>query len=211
VRTVVEEHEHGACLFRVRARLRPSVVGAVRGTTLGVLVAIGTSASMFLYDPAVTVAVAAAGIAAIGARAAWQAIRAATVLDGAIARVADATGLVRLGAGAEVAAGTGSAAEAAAAASAVEGAPTGTRADPASPPVRGAAPQPVRGAASQPVGGAASQPVGGAVAEVVARAAYGGAGGEAAAEQGLVAAGEASPRSTGTPVVRPTRRRSRAE
>jgi len=96
VRTVVEEHEHGACLFRIRARLRPSVVGAVRGTTLGVLLAIGTSASVFLYEPAVTLVVAIAGIAAIGARAAWQAIRGATVLDGALARVAVAAGLARL-------------------------------------------------------------------------------------------------------------------
>jgi len=97
VRTVVEEHEHGACLFRLRAWLRPSFTGTLRGGTLAVLGAIGMSASMFLCEPTVTVVVAAVAIAAIGARAAWQAIRAAAVLDRAVRRVARAAGLVELG------------------------------------------------------------------------------------------------------------------
>ena len=41
IRTLVEEHEGGACLFRVRARLRPSFVGTLRGLTLAVLLAGG--------------------------------------------------------------------------------------------------------------------------------------------------------------------------
>jgi hypothetical protein len=44
VRTVLEEHEHGACLFRARTRLRPSFLGTLRGGTFAVVVAIGTSA-----------------------------------------------------------------------------------------------------------------------------------------------------------------------
>jgi hypothetical protein len=93
---LVEEHEHGACLFRLRARLRPSFVGTLRGATLAVLVAGGMSASMFIYDPSVTLVVAAATIAVIGARAAWQAMRATAVLDQAVTRVTTAAGLVRL-------------------------------------------------------------------------------------------------------------------
>ena len=96
VRTLVEEHEHGACLFRVRARLRPSFVGTLRGVTLAVLAAGGMSASMFLYEPSVTLFVSAVAIAGVGARAAWQAIRGAAVLDQAVTRVRVAAGLLRL-------------------------------------------------------------------------------------------------------------------
>ena len=63
---------------------------------MAVLVAGGMSASMFIYDPSVTLLVAAAAIAAIGARAGWQAIRATAVLDRAVARVCTAAGLLRL-------------------------------------------------------------------------------------------------------------------
>ena len=96
VRTLVEEHEGGSCLFRVRARLRPSFVGTLRGLTLAVVVAGGMSASVFLYRPAVTLLVSAVAIAAIGARAAWQATRAAAILDRAVTRVTTAAGLLRL-------------------------------------------------------------------------------------------------------------------
>jgi hypothetical protein len=96
VRTLVEEHEHGACLFRVRARLRPSFVGTLRGVTLAVLAAGGMSASVFLYDLSVTLFVSAVVVAAIGARAAWQAIRAAVVLDQAVTSVSLSEGLIRL-------------------------------------------------------------------------------------------------------------------
>ena len=96
VRTLVEEHENGACLFRIRVRLRPSVVGTLRGVTLAVLVAGGMSASMFLYEPSVTLLVSALAIVGIGARAAWQAIRGAVVLDQAVMRVSVAAGLRRL-------------------------------------------------------------------------------------------------------------------
>ena len=96
VRTVLEEHEQGACLFRIRARLRPSFVGTLRGVTLAVVVAGGMSASVFIYDLSVTLLVSAVGIAGIGARAAWQAIRGAAVLDRAGTRVSTAAGLRRL-------------------------------------------------------------------------------------------------------------------
>ena len=91
-----EEHEEGACLFRVRARLRPSFVGTLHGVSLAVLAAGGMSASIFIYDLSVTLLVAAAAVAAIGARAAWQAIRATAVLDRAVTRVCTAAGLLRL-------------------------------------------------------------------------------------------------------------------
>jgi len=96
VRTLVEEHEQGACLFRIRARLRPSFVGTLQGVTLAALVAGGMSASFFIYDLSVTVLVAAVAIAAIGARAAWQAMRATAVLDRAVTRVSTAAGLMKL-------------------------------------------------------------------------------------------------------------------
>ena len=96
VRTLVEEHEGGRCLLRVRARLRPSFVGTVRGSALAVVLAGGTSASMFLYRPSVGVAVSVAAIAVIAARTAWQATRASALLDRAVTRVATATGMTPL-------------------------------------------------------------------------------------------------------------------
>jgi GT2 family glycosyltransferase len=96
VQAVVEEHEHGACLLRLRSRLRPTFVGTVRGVALAVLVAGGTSASIFIYDRSVTLLVSAVGLAALGAWAAWQAVRSASVLDRAIERVAEGARLTRL-------------------------------------------------------------------------------------------------------------------
>ena len=104
-RTLLEEHEHGACLLRVRARLRPSVVGTLRGATLAVVAAIGMSASVFIYDLGVTLLVALVAIVAIGARAAWQAIRSATVLERAVTRLTAAAGMVELGVAADEGAG----------------------------------------------------------------------------------------------------------
>jgi GT2 family glycosyltransferase len=96
VRTVMEDHEHGASLLRIRTRLRPSFLGTLSGSTLAVAVAGGMSASVFIYDLSVTLLVSALAIAAIGARAAWQAVRGATLLDRALARVTSAAGMQRL-------------------------------------------------------------------------------------------------------------------
>ena len=96
VRSLVEEHEDGACLLRVRTRLRPSIVGVLRGTALAVVVAGGASASVFIYDLSVTLAVSALAIAGIAARTAWQVIRAGTVLDRALRRVTAAAGMMEL-------------------------------------------------------------------------------------------------------------------
>jgi hypothetical protein len=96
VQTLVEEHAHGACLFRVRSRLRPTFVGTLRGVTLAIVVVGGMSASIFIYDPIETLFVSAVGIAAIGAWAAWQVVRGATVLARAIERVTSTAGLTRL-------------------------------------------------------------------------------------------------------------------
>jgi hypothetical protein len=96
VRTLVEEHDGGACLFRVRTRLRPSFVGTLRGLTLAVVLAGGTGAALALYTPPVGVVVAAVASAAIAAHVAWQATRAAAVLDRALNHVTTAAGLHRL-------------------------------------------------------------------------------------------------------------------
>jgi hypothetical protein len=92
----VEEHEHGACLWRVRTRLRLSFTGTLRGVALAVLVAGGMSASIFIYDPIETLVVSVIGVVAIGAWAAWQALRGAAVLDRAIERVAAAAKMTEL-------------------------------------------------------------------------------------------------------------------
>ena len=96
VATLVEEHERGCSLFRARARLRPTLAGTVQGLTLAVLVAGGTIASMALHRSSVSVVVAAMAIAAIVARAAWQATRVVAVLDRAVARVTTAAGMLPL-------------------------------------------------------------------------------------------------------------------
>ena len=96
LRSVVEEHEHGACLFRIRTGLRPSFIGILRGGTSAVAVAGGASASIFIYDLSVTLLVSALAIAGIGARATWQAVRGATVLDRAVTRVTVAAGMLTL-------------------------------------------------------------------------------------------------------------------
>ncbi len=96
VSTLVEEHEGRSSLFRVRVRLSPSFVGTLRGLTLAVVGAGGISASIFLYRPSVILFVSTIVIAALGARAAWQATRAASVLHQALTRVATAASLLRL-------------------------------------------------------------------------------------------------------------------
>jgi GT2 family glycosyltransferase len=101
VQTVMEAHEGGACVFRVRARLRPSFGGTLRGSALAILGAGGMSASVFLYDPVVTLVVAALAILAIGAASAWQAIRGSVVLERAVDRVTRGAGLLDLAASPE--------------------------------------------------------------------------------------------------------------
>jgi hypothetical protein len=96
VRTLLEEHERGRCLFRVRTRLRPSVVGTVQGLTLAVLLAGGASAAMALHRPSVSVGVLVGAVAAIAARTAWQATRAAATLSRALVRVTSDAGMLPL-------------------------------------------------------------------------------------------------------------------
>jgi GT2 family glycosyltransferase len=95
LRTLVEDHENG-CLFRVRARLRPSFVGTVQGLTLAVLLAAATGVSMALYRPSASVVASGVAIGALALRAMWQAMRAASVLDQAAARVTTAAGMLPL-------------------------------------------------------------------------------------------------------------------
>jgi GT2 family glycosyltransferase len=96
VQTLVEDHERGSCLFRARARLRPSFVGTVRGLTVALLLAGGTSASMALHGHSVSMVVSVIAITVIAARAAWQATRAVAVVDRAVAHVATAAGMLAL-------------------------------------------------------------------------------------------------------------------
>ena len=96
VLTLIEEHERGCCLFRVRARLRPSFAGTVHGLVLAVLLAGVTGVSMALYRPSASVVASMVAIAAIALRAMWQATRAAAVLDQAVARVTTAAGMLPL-------------------------------------------------------------------------------------------------------------------
>jgi GT2 family glycosyltransferase len=96
VRTLLEEHDRGRCLFRVRTHLRPSFVGTVQGLTVAVLLAGGTSAAMALHRPSVSVAVLVAAVAVIAARTAWQATRAAATLSRALGRVTTDAGMLPL-------------------------------------------------------------------------------------------------------------------
>jgi hypothetical protein len=96
VQTLVEDHERGSCLFRARARLRPSFVGTVQGLTAALLLAGGTSASMALHGHSASMVVSVIAITGIVARAAWQATRAVAAVDRALARVATAAGMLPL-------------------------------------------------------------------------------------------------------------------
>ena len=96
VLTLIEEHERGCCLFRVRARLRPSFAGTVHGLALAVLLAGATGVSIALYRPSASVVASIIAIAALALRAMWQATRAAAVLDQAVARVTTAAGMLPL-------------------------------------------------------------------------------------------------------------------
>ena len=93
IRTLVEEHERGRCLLRVRARLRLSFVGTLQSVGAALVTAVGTAASMALYTPSVSVVVLTAAIAALGARAAWQVARASALLEAATGRVTHGLGL----------------------------------------------------------------------------------------------------------------------
>ena len=93
---LVEEHAGGACLCRVRTRLRPSFNGTLRGLALAAVLAGGTAASLALYTPPAGVLVAALAGVAIATRTAWQTTRAIAVLDRALTHVTTAAGFIRL-------------------------------------------------------------------------------------------------------------------
>jgi GT2 family glycosyltransferase len=93
---LVEEHAGGACLCRVRTRLRPSFNGTLRGLAMAGVLAGSTAASLALYTPPVGVLVAALAGVGIATRTAWQTTRANAVLDRALTHVTTAAGFVRL-------------------------------------------------------------------------------------------------------------------
>jgi cellulose synthase/poly-beta-1,6-N-acetylglucosamine synthase-like glycosyltransferase len=96
VRTLVEEHERGCCLFRVRACLRPSFTGTLHGLALAVLLAGATGVSIAFYRPSASIVASILAIVMLAVRAMWQATRAAAVLDQAVARVTTAAGMLPL-------------------------------------------------------------------------------------------------------------------
>jgi len=93
VRTLVEEHERGRCLCRIGARLQPNVQGLVRAALLAIGLVSATSAAIALRWPSASL-VAVVVVAALMARAAWQATRSLAVLDHALTRIGAQTGLV---------------------------------------------------------------------------------------------------------------------
>ncbi len=96
VQTLLEEHERGRALFRVRGRLQPSMAGTLQGVLLAAILAGSAGAALALNRPSTSLALASLAILALVARAAWQVTRASAVLHRAVARVAAATGLVPL-------------------------------------------------------------------------------------------------------------------
>ena len=93
---LVEELPEGACICRVRSRLRLSFNGTLRGLTLAGLVAGGMAASMALYTPPVGMAVATLAAVGIATRTAWQTARLTAVIDRALTHVTSAAGFVRI-------------------------------------------------------------------------------------------------------------------
>jgi hypothetical protein len=93
VHTLVEDHERGCALFRVRSRLRPSFAGSVQVLTLTLLLSAGTSAAMALSRPAMSLLMSLFGIGVIAARSAWQLTRASAALDWAVAHVTRGAGM----------------------------------------------------------------------------------------------------------------------
>ena len=98
VRSLVEEHADGRCLFRVGMLLRPSFAGAVEALTLALGLVAATSAAVALRWPLVTL-VSVVAVAAIFTRAAWQTTRAIAVLERALERVIASAGMIPLPAG----------------------------------------------------------------------------------------------------------------
>ena len=95
VRALIEEHAAGRCLWRVGARLRPSVQGTVQALLLAVLLVGATSAAIALRWPSITAAAVVTAIA-LFASAAWQTMRTVAVLERALARVTTRAGMLPL-------------------------------------------------------------------------------------------------------------------
>ena len=92
VRTLIEEHAQGRCLFRVHTRLRLSLIGILQAVLAVVLLGAASAALMSLHRPSGRViSVLAFGLLAI--RTAWQITRGAAVLDRALVRAVHAAGM----------------------------------------------------------------------------------------------------------------------
>jgi len=92
VRTLIEEHAGGRCLFRVHTRFRMSLIGISRAVLAVLLLAVISAAMMSLHRPSGRViAVMAFGL--VATRTAWQVTRGAAVLDRALLRAMHAAGM----------------------------------------------------------------------------------------------------------------------
>jgi len=92
VRTLIEEHARGRCLFRVYTRLRVTLIGGVQALLLVVLTGLASVALLSLHRPSGRViSVLAFGLLAI--HTAWQVTRAAAVFDRALIRAVHAAGM----------------------------------------------------------------------------------------------------------------------
>ncbi len=96
VSTLIEEHAQGRCLVRFGARLRLNFEGAIKALTLVAILVGAASAAVVLGWPSVG-PVATAIAVWICARVVWKAGRSFALLDGAVSRLADTLGLLRLG------------------------------------------------------------------------------------------------------------------
>ena len=92
VRTLIEEHAQGRCLFRVQTRLRLSLIGISQAVLSVLLLSAASLALMSLHRPSGRViAVLAFGL--LATRTAWQITRGAAVLDRALVRAVHAAGM----------------------------------------------------------------------------------------------------------------------
>ena len=92
VRTLIEEHAQGRCLFRVQTRLRLSLIGIAQAVLAVLLLSAASVALMSLHRPSGRViAVLAFGL--LATHTAWQITRGAAVLDRALVRAVHAAGM----------------------------------------------------------------------------------------------------------------------
>ncbi len=97
VRSLIEEHAQGRCLWRIGTRLRLSFEGAIKTATLVFALLGATSAAVVLRWPLIS-DVTSIAVALIFSRVLWKAGRTFALLDRGATRTAAALGLAAMGA-----------------------------------------------------------------------------------------------------------------